>query len=77
MSQRPIQAMLTRCRHGQALVVLDSEPFNGLEIRPHELRRMAQRLARLAAMAARLPTSGKHFHPLVVRMDTEPDELTR
>jgi len=63
-----LQATLTRCRHGQPLVVLDSEPFNGMEIRPHDLRRLAQQLTALADMAAKLPTGGKHFHPTKVQM---------
>ena len=66
MSQGPINATLTRCRHGQPLVVLDSEPFNGMEIRPNDLRRLAQHLTALADMAARLPTGGKHFRPTKV-----------
>lgn len=63
-----IQATLTRCRHGQPLVVLNSEPFNGMEIRPHDLRRLAQQLAALADMAARLPMGGKHFRPTTVNL---------
>lgn len=39
---RPIAATLTRCRHNHPLVELSSQPFNGLEIRPSQLRRMAQ-----------------------------------
>lgn len=65
----PIQATLTRCRHGQALVVLNSQPFNGLEIRPGELRELAQRLAAIADMAARLPLGGKHWQPTVVQVE--------
>ena len=56
-----IQATLTRCRHGQALVVLNSHPFNGLELRPGELRALAQQLEAIAAMATQLPTGGKHW----------------
>ena len=63
-----LHATLTRCRHGQPLVVLDSEPFNGMEIRPHDLRRLAQHLAALADLAARLPTGRKHFHPTQVTL---------
>lgn len=58
-----ISATLTRCRHGQPLIVLTSEPFNGLEIRPKGLRELAQRLAALADTATRLPLCGKHFKP--------------
>ncbi|HQR97600.1 MULTISPECIES: hypothetical protein [unclassified Polaromonas] len=64
----PIQATLSRCRHGHALVVLDGQPFNGLEIRPGALRVMAQQLNALADMAARLPTGGKHWRPTQVQM---------
>lgn len=63
-----IKATLTRCRHGQALVVLEGQPFNGLEIRPGALREMAQQLNALADMAARLPTGGKHWRPTQVQM---------
>jgi hypothetical protein len=65
---RPIHATLTRCRDGQPLVVLDSEPFNGMEIRPHHLRRLAQQLAALATLADRMPTGGKHFRPTKVQL---------
>jgi len=58
-----IAATLTRCRHGQALVVLESRPFNGVELRPGELRQLAQQLNAIADMAARLPTGGKHWKP--------------
>lgn len=61
-----ITATLTRCRHGQALVQLESSPFNGLEIRPADLRRMAQQLAAIADMANRQPTGGKHWKPTKV-----------
>jgi len=71
---RPINATLTRCRHGQPLVVLDSEPFNGMEIRPHDLRRLAQQLTALADMAARLPTGGKHFRPTKVNFGESHDQ---
>lgn len=69
-----LHATLTRCRHGQPLVVLDTDPFNGMEIRPHDLRRLAQQLNALADMAAKLPTGGKHFRPTKVQMgeSTEP-----
>ena len=69
-NKRDINATLTRCRHGQALVVLNSEPFNGWEIRPHELKILAQRLIALAEMANRLPTGGKHYRPTSVALKT-------
>jgi len=74
---RPIHASLTACRHRQPLVVLNSTPFNGMEIRPDDLRRMAQQLTKLADMADLLPTVGKYFRPLTVQMDDAPTELIR
>lgn len=55
-----INATLTRCRHGKPLVQLDSAPFNGMEIRPAELRYLAQQLTAIADEAERQPT-GKHW----------------
>lgn len=66
-----IVATLTRCRHGQALVQLESTPFNGLEIRPADLRLMAQHLAAIADMANRLPMGGKHWKPSRVEIGSE------
>lgn len=66
-----ISATLTRCRDNQPLVVVNSAPFNGLEIRPNELRQMAQQLTALADMASRLPTGGKHWRPTHVRLVAE------
>ena len=63
-----ITATLTRDRNSNALVVLDSAPFNGLEIRPHDLRLMAQQLTAIADMAARLPLGGKHWKPTKVEV---------
>lgn len=68
---RPINATVNRDRHGQPLVIIDSEPFNGLEIRPIDLRAMAQHLTALADMANKLPTGGKHFRPTKVQMGLE------
>lgn len=65
-----IAATLTRCRHNQPLVVLDSQPFNGLEITPQALRHMAQQLSALADMATKLPTGGKHWKPTRVEVGT-------
>lgn len=48
---------------------LTSHPFNGLELRPGELRQMAQQLSALADMAARLPTGGKHWKPTKVKVE--------
>lgn len=66
---RPLHATLTRCRDSQPLVVLDSAPFNGMEIRPHDLRLLAQQLTALADMADRLPTGGKHYRPIKVQIN--------
>jgi len=65
----PLKATLTRCRHGQALVVLESEPFNGLEMRPGQLRALAQQLTAIADMADSLPTHGKHWRATPVSVD--------
>jgi hypothetical protein len=51
MTINNMQAKLTRCRHGRPLIVLDSEPFNGVELRPLELIALAERLQVLAHMA--------------------------
>lgn len=69
----PLQATLGRCRHGQALVTIESQPFNGLVIRPADLRELSQRLSALADMATRLPTGGKHWRPSKVCMGAMPD----
>lgn len=63
-----INATLTRCGNRLPLVVLNSAPFNGLEIRPNDLRRMAQELSALADMAARLSTDGKRWRPTCVQL---------
>lgn len=67
---RPITAILTRCRHGQPLVQIDSQPFNGLEATPVELRALAQHLLTLADMATKTPTGGKHWTPTRVQIGT-------
>ena len=56
-----ITATLTRCRHGKPLVQIDSAPFNGMEIRPAELRRLAQQLIEIADGADRCPLDSKHW----------------
>lgn len=63
-----VTATITRCRDGQALIVLDSEPFNGMEVRPHALRRLSENLTALAEMASRLPMGGKHWRPTKVEI---------
>jgi hypothetical protein len=65
----PINATLTRCRDAQPLVMLNSRPFNGMEVRPSELRQMAQQLIALADMAHKLPMGGKHWRPTQVQME--------
>lgn len=66
-----ISATLTRCRNHLPLVVLDG-PFNGMEVRPKDLHRMAAQLSALAQMAERLPASGKHFIATRVTIDHTP-----
>lgn len=46
-----VNALITRCRHGQALIVLQGLPLNGVQIRPNQLDRLAQNLAAVAALA--------------------------
>ncbi|WP_407059088.1 helix-turn-helix domain-containing protein [Ralstonia syzygii subsp. celebesensis] len=70
-TSRRIHATLTRCRFDNSLVVLNSAPFNGMEIRPADLRHMAQQLTHLADMASLLPTAGKHFIPVNVHLDAD------
>lgn len=65
---KPIQATLTLCRHHQPLVVLDSEPFNGMELRPDDLLRLAQRFADLAEIANDMHAKGRLFRPVKVQM---------
>jgi hypothetical protein len=66
-----ITAQLTRCRHNNALVVIESSPFNGMEIRPTDLRRLAQQLIAVADMADRLPLGGKRWKPTRVEIGAE------
>jgi hypothetical protein len=66
-----LQATLTRCRHSNALVVIDSSPFNGMEIRPADLRRLAQQLIAIADMADHLPLGGKRWKPTRVEIGAE------
>jgi|GEM_PF-1869445 len=63
-----ITALLTRCKDCAPLVVLEGRPFNGLEIRPADLRAMAQKLIAIADMAMNLPTGGKHWKPTTVTL---------
>ncbi len=63
-----INATLTRCRDKLPLIELNSQPFNGMAIRPAELRQMAQELMALADMANKLPLGGKHWRPTQVRL---------
>ncbi|MFA5825718.1 MAG: hypothetical protein WC825_07065 [Gallionellaceae bacterium] len=63
-----LKATLTRCRHSNALVVLESGIAPGMEIRPSDLRRMAQQLIAIADMAERLPMGGKHWKPTRVEI---------
>lgn len=71
MTQAKINATVTRCREKQPLIVLEGGPFNGLEIRPVELRRLAQNLSALAEMAVRMPTGGKRFSPTKIVIGEE------
>lgn len=61
-----VKATLTRCRDQKPLVVLNSEPFNGMEIRPCDLLALAQHLTEIAELSAAHKTDGKLFAPLNV-----------
>lgn len=63
-----VKATLTRCRDQKPLVVLDSEPFNGMEIRPADLLTLAQQLIEVANWANAIQTKGKHFAPTKVQL---------
>jgi hypothetical protein len=43
-----VTAKFTHCRHNQPLVQLESEPFNGCELRPAALRTLARLLTEIA-----------------------------
>jgi hypothetical protein len=59
---KKIKAVITSCRHGQPLVVLESEPFNGLEASTDQLRAMAEALNQLANRAQNhVPRLGRKF----------------
>jgi hypothetical protein len=45
---KAIEAKLTRDRNGNALAVLQSEPFNGLEATPEQLGQLALALIRIS-----------------------------
>ncbi|TAG43998.1 MAG: hypothetical protein EAZ30_17680 [Betaproteobacteria bacterium] len=73
---RVLQATITRCANGQALVELDSQPFNGLALRPAELKALSQQLNALADMAGKLPTGGKRWRATKVIMVDVPADVT-
>ncbi len=62
-----ITVLLTRCRYQKPLAVLESEPFNGLEIRPAELLTLAQQLVAIADAAERAMDE-KHWKPTRIEM---------
>lgn len=68
-------ATLTRDRHGNPLVMLNGGPFNGVDVYPADLRRMAQQLAAVADIAIKRPTSGKHWKPVTVTLGTATPSL--
>lgn len=72
---RQVAATLTRDRHAHPLVTLNGGPFNGVDIYPAELRRMAQQLLAVADIATKLPTGGKHWRPTTVVVGNEPTPL--
>jgi hypothetical protein len=66
-----LHATITRCRHDQPLVVLDGAPFNGMEVRPQELRLLAQSLHALAERAEQPPIRGTRFRPTRIAIGGE------
>ena len=46
-----IAARITRCQDGQPLVVLLDKPFDGWEVRPHDLERLGEKLVSIARLA--------------------------
>lgn len=68
----PIQATIMRDISGQPLVVLDGQPFNGVECSPGKLRSLAQQLAGLADLACKTPMKGKHWRPQRVTIEVLP-----
>lgn len=60
-----ITALLTRCRNKRPLVVLESSPFNGFEIRPGDLRDLAKELTTIASLAE-VDTAKKSWKPVRV-----------
>lgn len=59
----------TRCRDGKPLMELGGQPFNGLEIRPADLRRLGETLVWLADLGEALPTDGRHWKATQVEVD--------
>lgn len=59
----------TRCRDGKPLLELDGTPFNGLEIRPTDLRRLGETLMWLADLGTALPTDGRDWKATKVEVD--------
>jgi hypothetical protein len=73
----PIAATITRDRQGQPLIILDGQPFNGVECSPAKLRGLAQQLAGLADMAGNTVMKGKHFRAQRVTLEIMPAGLKK
>jgi hypothetical protein len=71
----PIAATITRDRHGQPLIILDGQPFNGVECSPHKLRSLAQQLAGLADISSNTVLKGKFFKPMKVTLSVANTEV--
>lgn len=61
-----ITALLTCCRNKRPLVVLESSPFNGMEIRPEDLRDLANELVVIANLAE-VDVQKKNWKPVRVQ----------
>jgi hypothetical protein len=63
-SQEIIEVRLTRDRHNEPLVVIDSPLGSGMEVSPARLRALAAALCRAADEADAQRTKARHFTPV-------------
>jgi hypothetical protein len=61
--KRQIITSFRRCRHDRPLVVVDGLPGDGAELRPEQLRQLAEILVRTADEADKRPTTGRQYCP--------------
>lgn len=68
---KKICARITRCSEDKPLVVIHSQPFNGLEARPDELRLLASSMEEMANLAEAQKKPGRGFKPTVYEASWE------